>query len=97
MQENLCEEKVMDETNNVETQTIVENDDSNKKKKVKECDRHTALLFCVFLGVFGGHKFYEGKIGMGILYLLTAGCCCVGVVVDIVKITKYPEKYTVES
>ena len=27
-----------------------------------------ALLLCLFLGVIGGHKFYEGKAGMGILY-----------------------------
>lgn len=29
-----------------------------------------AALFGIFLGGFGIHKFYLGKIGMGILYLL---------------------------
>lgn len=29
-----------------------------------------AFLFAWFLGAFGGHKFYLGQIGMGILYLL---------------------------
>lgn len=42
------------------------------------------LLICFFTGIFGGHKFYEGKIGWGILYLLTAGLFGVGYVVDVV-------------
>lgn len=29
-----------------------------------------AGLFAIFLGGFGVHKFYLGKVGMGILYLL---------------------------
>lgn len=29
-----------------------------------------AGLFGIFLGGFGVHKFYMGKVGMGILYLL---------------------------
>ena len=30
-----------------------------------------ALLLWVFLGAFGGHKFYIGEIGWGITYLLS--------------------------
>jgi TM2 domain-containing membrane protein YozV/ribosomal protein L40E len=32
--------------------------------------RIAAALFAFFLGAFGGHKFYLGQIGLGILYLL---------------------------
>ncbi|MCC8373296.1 MULTISPECIES: NINE protein [Photorhabdus] len=32
--------------------------------------RIVAALLAFFLGSFGAHKFYLGKIGMGILYLL---------------------------
>jgi TM2 domain-containing membrane protein YozV/ribosomal protein L40E len=32
--------------------------------------RIAAALFAFFLGGFGGHKFYLGQVGMGILYLL---------------------------
>lgn len=34
-----------------------------------------ALLFCLLLGVFGAHRFYVGKIGTGILIILTIGGC----------------------
>lgn len=32
--------------------------------------RLAAVLFAFFLGGFGAHKFYLGKIGMGVIYLL---------------------------
>jgi TM2 domain-containing membrane protein YozV len=32
--------------------------------------RVAAALFALFLGGFGGHKFYLGQVGLGILYLL---------------------------
>lgn len=48
--------------------------------------RLTLLLLCIFLGRFGVHKFYEGKTGMGLLYLLTHGLFGVGRVIDIISI-----------
>lgn len=45
-----------------------------------------ALLLCIFLGEFGIHKFYVGKIGMGILYLLTIGLFGIGWFIDIILI-----------
>jgi hypothetical protein len=42
----------------------------------------TALLLCFFLGGFGIHRFYVGKIGTGVLMLLTYGLCGIMVVYD---------------
>ncbi|MFH1571290.1 MAG: TM2 domain-containing protein [Gemmatimonadota bacterium] len=37
--------------------------------------RLAAALLCFFLGVFGAHRFYVGKIGTGILTIVTLGGC----------------------
>lgn len=46
--------------------------------------RDTAYILCLFLGFLGVHKFYENKIGMGILYLLTGGLFGIGWLVDVI-------------
>lgn len=48
--------------------------------------RLVALLLCIFLGEFGAHRFYVGKIGTGLLYLFTAGLFGFGWIIDLVKI-----------
>lgn len=45
-----------------------------------------ALVLCVLLGYMGIHRFYVGKIGTGILWLLTLGCFGIGWIVDIVML-----------
>ena len=44
------------------------------------------LLFCLFLGVFGVHRFYNGKIGTGILMLVTFGGLGIWVTIDLIFI-----------
>lgn len=46
-----------------------------------------------FLGVAGGGRFYLNQIGMGVLYLLTAGLCFIGTIIDIVQHRKMTRKY----
>lgn len=49
-------------------------------------NRLILLLLCIFFGGLGVHKFYEGKPGMGFLYLITHGLFGVGRILDIISI-----------
>jgi TM2 domain-containing membrane protein YozV len=44
------------------------------------------LVLVILLGVVGGHRFYVGKIGTGILYFLTAGLLGIGWIIDIITV-----------
>ena len=63
---------------------------------VRPKNKWIAFLLCLFLGYIGAHKFYEGKIGMGILYLFTAGLFCIGVFIDLIAILCKPNPYYVK-
>lgn len=45
-------------------------------------DYNIAWILLTFLGLFGIHRFYMGKILTGILYLLTGGVFLLGIVYD---------------
>lgn len=51
------------------------------------------LTLIIFVGFLGVHKFYEGKKGMGILYLLTLGLAGIGVIIDFLVILFKPTYY----
>ena len=51
------------------------------------------LVLAIFLGWLGIHKFYERKYYMGLLYLITGGFCCIGIVLDILVLLGKPKKY----
>lgn len=46
----------------------------------------TTLLLCLFLGGLGVHRFYAGKIGTGILQLITVGGCGIWNLIDLIMI-----------
>lgn len=45
-------------------------------------DYNLCWILLTFLGVFGIHRFYMGKIGTGIIYFLTAGLAGIGILHD---------------
>ena len=62
---------------------------------VRAKNKWVSFLLCVFLGLAGAHKFYEGKIGMGILYLFTVGLFGIGWIIDCIVLLFKPNPYYV--
>ena len=51
-----------------------------------EKSRGVALALCIPLGVFGAHRFYAGKIGTGILQLVTLGGLGIWAMIDFIRL-----------
>lgn len=80
--------------NNTNTNSNV-NTNVNGGRMGRPRNKWVALLLCIFLGFFGAHKFYEGKVGMGILYIFTGGLFGIGWFVDCLALLFKPNPYYV--
>lgn len=60
-------------------------------------DPTTLLLFSLFLGTFGVDRFMLGETGMGVLKLLTGGCCGILTIVDWFSISKKTKEMNFNS
>ena len=58
-------------------------------------NKWVALTLCLLVGFLGGHKFYEGKTGMGVLYMFTGGLFFIGVIIDFIALLSKPNPYYV--
>ena len=52
-----------------------------------------SFFLCLFSGVFGAHKFYEGRVLLGILYICTGGLFGIGIIIDLVILFFKPNPY----
>lgn len=82
---------------NVET-SVQQNKPVVKKTVVRKVAKNKWIAFtlCLLLGYFGIHKFYEGKVGMGVVYLITFGVCGLGWIFDCLILLTKPNPYYVE-
>ena len=53
---------------------------------VSDRSRLAAALLCFFVGVLGVHRFYVGKVGTGILQLVTFGGLGIWALIDLIVI-----------
>ena len=53
---------------------------------VSDKSRLVTVLLCGFLGTFGVHRFYVGKIGTGLLMLVTLGGFGIWYLIDLIMV-----------
>jgi hypothetical protein len=89
-------------TNNTNPNVIINNTNTNTNSNTirgyvvgKPKNKWLSVVLCFFLGWLGAHRFYEGKIGTGILYLLTGGILGVGALIDFIILLFKPNPYYV--
>lgn len=94
--------KQVEELKSEQPNIVINNANNNVNTNYDDCgyggyarNKWVAFFLCLFLGGFGAHKFYEGKIGMGILYLLTVGLLGIGWIIDLITILCKPNPYYV--
>lgn len=99
----LCGRQVEEIGNNTQPSIVINNQNTNTNQNTningvaggRAKNKWVAVLLCFFLGFFGAHKFYEGKIGMGILYLFTGGLFGIGAIIDFIVLLFKPNPYFV--
>jgi restriction system protein len=69
--------------------------DVKMENRGTEKNKWVAFVLCLFLGLVGAHKFYEGKILVGVVYIFTAGLFFVGWIIDLIAILMKPNPYYV--
>ena len=97
-----CGRQVEELKKNSDSPIVINNNNNNNNSNVasavkygRKCSKWTSFFLCLFLGVFGAHKFYEGKIGLGLLWLFTGGMFVIGTIISLLNILGKPDPYYV--
>lgn len=81
---------------NTKPNIVIHNTNTNNNVGYgRQKNKWLSVVLCFFLGVFGAHRFYEGKIGTGVLWLLTGGVFGIGVLADFIILLFKPNPYYV--
>jgi len=68
-----------------------------RKYSTGRYDYSVAWILQTFLGVFGIHRFYLGKIWTGVLWLLTAGLLGIGYIYDFLTLNRQVDERNREA
>lgn len=78
---------------------IINNTNTNNAQSVhvggRERNKWVAFVLCLCFGIFGVHRFYEGKVGSGLLWFFTWGLFGIGWLIDLIIILTKPNPYYV--
>ena len=93
----------VEEMQQASPQIVINNSNQNTNSNVnagvpfgaKLKRKWVAFFLCLFLGFFGAHKFYEERIGMGLLYLFTGGLFGFGWFFNLLSLLGKPDPYYV--
>lgn len=91
-----CGKQVAELNANQQPNIVINNANANiNGRGSREKNKWVAFFLCLFLGWSGAHRFYEGKIGTGILWLCSGGILGVGWLIDFIIILTKPNPYYV--
>ena len=82
-------------------QVVINNTNANTNTNInggyggRRKNKWAAFFLCLCFGYVGAHKFYEGKTGMGILYIFTLGLLGIGWAIDTLILLFKPNPYYV--
>lgn len=90
-----CGRQVEELKKSSDEQIIINNTTSNVVILGHPKNKLVSFFLCLILGILGAHKFYEGKTGIGLLYLFTCGLFGIGVLFDLISLIFKPNPYYV--
>ncbi len=100
----LCGRQVEETKKTEQPSIIINNSNQNTNSNVNTIgaalglrpkNKWVSFVLCLFLGYLGAHKFYEGRIGLGLLYLFTGGIFGIGWFIDCISLLFKPNPYYV--